>query len=496
MTQKIVIIGFPKSPLNGVIVASMTEAAVNGMTLEQAQGLQARLATSDEWLPDLMMTFHSVRAWDVESGAEVPHIHHVPLKALVQVDAAGPFVVVDGTRHAVMPHATPQDVERDDESMTAWLVKQVRRRNQRHAKYQRQHRHLSVAPMGMVDLVPGVHGPRDPKDQRLANVAKVAKSSLHEEQDALGKVLRKYGRVEVSFTELTRQRIGELRRRSKRADPTMMLPFDVVHVEGGADLQAAALSRLSCFDTRTLKVLLACMDMGWRRGGVFPAAPSEIMKVLGIDPGTIDGGTRRRIEEDLRLLMDAEIRLAPIGSSEGDVKQVTLKLLVQEGTVRMRGVKHDVPLMRVGMALWDPMQHRGKGLVFDPRILMSDEQQHEWHLRLYLHLAGAWSLGWVKQDRLRNGGGIRCRLRDLLNGAGVEWRDRYRDRGIGWLLDRVAGVLGDLQKWERGGLVGDWTLERGADVDACFVEVKAPADLTVMLNDRRAPALAAKGRPR
>jgi hypothetical protein len=245
---------------------------------------------------------------------------------------------------------------------------------------------------------------------------------------------------------------------------------------------------VSFFDTRQMRVLLAGMHLASVRGGHFPAAPSEILKVWGLQPKGVHGSLRRQVEDDLQMLTEAEIRIEQMGSG----KYLQLPLLQRYGTMGIRG-RGEVPLLNIHPMLWEPVE-RGKGLFFDPRILAIDDQRQDWHLRIYLQLAGAWSLGWVTNRRMRDGGGrVRLQLDQLLAGAGIDAASMLErgGRGLPHLLQRVQGVLDDLAAWPGGPLIADPVLHRGGSLAECSVEAAAPAALAGTLTDRRNGTLTA-----
>lgn len=450
------------------------------MAQEQATGARG-------WMPDML-----VLGWQEQVDGSV-HLHEVTVPTLVEIDDAGPYVVLHGKRIRVRPRGwMPQ--ARDmagttqwmDDSVT-WLQEKVSKRNRDTARVRMMAMHGSIVPSGMLDMVAGAFPKRTSDDRRQAIVSKVVQVETKRHEDAIGNLVKSETKVVVAFDDLSRERIANhsLRRRGKRAGAALgqVLAYDQVTVPASnAEIAHAAIGRLSWFDIGTLRTLWACMHLAYERGGWFPAAVSEVAKAIGIDPKSMQGGVRAEIKEDLRMLEQVEIRISPVGHS--NVQHVRLPLLQRYGSARLRGVRTEVALWNVHPVLWQPVT-RGIGVMADPRILTANLQTQEWHLRLYLHVAGGWSLGWVANQSLRQGGPSRYLLTDLLNGAGIDWHPLLTKHGLPWLLERIRGTLQDLEQWPTGPLIGSWRLDAGGSIELCRVEIAPPAGLATALTAKR-----------
>jgi hypothetical protein len=453
---------------------------------DACHGLQVAAAAAGGWTPDLLLVDYS----EIVDG--VVHLHHVPVPTLIEIVDGLPMVSISGVRMPVWAKQWPAG----EDDQKRWLVGQVRERNRLHQRAERLRGGFSVAPSGIVDLVAGSFPTRMPEADRVRVVERAAGDGVAVEaqrEPFTGDLLRRDVRVRVSFDDLTRERISTIRRRRSRqrvgASVSLSLPLPFDAVEGQLnDWRRLALSRVSFFDTRQMRVLLAGMHLASVRGGHFPAAPSEILKVWGLQPKVVRGTLRQQVEDDLQMLTEAEIRIEQMGSG----KYLQLPLLQRYGTMGIRG-RGEVPLLNIHPMLWQPVE-RGKGLFFDPRILAIDDQRQDWHLRIYLHLAGAWSLGWVTNRRMREGGGqVRVPLDQLLAGSGIDAASMLErgGRGLPHLLQRVQGVLDDLAKWPGGPLIADPVLHRGGSLAECVAEAAAPAALAGTLTDRREGTLTA-----
>ena len=440
-------------------------------------------AGSDGWRPDLLV----LRQSDTDPDGTF-HIRETLVPTMVEVDERGPYVALGKHRLIVRPVRWHKDIA----DPVAWLRDKVAKRNRASARARRIGALGSVVPTGILDMVAGSHSKRAGDSQRQEIVRSVAKATTKQQQDALGRVISSSVEVTVAFDDLSRERVAShaLRRRGKRPGAAMSatFPFDQVKVPAsGVEIAHAAIGRLAYFDIGSLRTLWACMHLAYKRGGWFPAAVSEVAKVIGVDPRSMKGKLRREIEEDLRMFAEVEIRVCPV--KQDRVEHVRLPLLQRYADIRLRGVRQEVTCWQVHPVLWQPVT-RGIGVMADPRILSANLQTEEWHLRIYLHLAGGWSMGWVANPRLRQGGPSRYRLLDLLGGAGIDWSPMLAREGRPYLLERVKDALARLENWPGGPpLIGGWAIHDEGMLQTCSVEIWPPAELATALTGKRKPML-------
>jgi len=451
---------------------------------------------TEGWRPDLVMLRYVGPVEDDDTFPELvpkpkhlPRLHHVDVPCLVELKDGVPDVWM---MDRWLPVVSQRSGTQDD------LAQRVKKRNRLHERNSRMRGGYSLAPSGLADTFSAAWPATvstDTRHQALAEAIKEGRAELEisETRDDWSNEPTGSGtvRVRVSLDEVTRMRIGTIsKRKSKRSGARLqsVLPYDqkTGSIEEVRDM---AMSRLAFLDTRTLKVLMACMVMADLRGGRFPAAPSEVVKIWGLVPKKTSQRVRKAVSEDLEMLREVELEIEVLGGNKA-AGSLSFPLFRRYGTVRIPG-KGPVDVLDIHPALWEPVA-RGKGLLFDHRILAADDQRQEWELRMYLRIAGGWSLGWVRDNRLRESGGQQTlKLTELLAGSGIDVRPMLErgGRGLPYLLDRVERALRTLGSWAGGPLLVG-TLDRGRTIDECRVHVRPPDGIAKSLTERRSGTLA------
>ena len=424
-------------------------------------------------------------------GDERLVLEHDSVPVTVEVDAEGvPFVLLGGDERLRLPVYPAHWVEGEDAlAARERLAHQVQ---ERHKRAQRLRDQAAVRDVQGLMTLPSESGqvlgmPMTRSGTRTARRARLKermKLELTRSPPSIDGTTRVTGAmVTVELDPKTRSGLQRQGKR-KRAELQLALPFDSVN--GRVDeLPELAWRVLQWLDTDALLTLLAGMHHAIRGDGTFAASASVVGRERGLigGDGRLDKSKRHELEAQLEMLQQVNLKVTPYGREHQD----TLPLLVRVGTRKVRG-KGEVPLLAVQPQLMHRMM-KGRALVVDRRVLGFRPDREEWHLRIYWWFSSRWSLGWVGQKLHRGDGMVTVKLTDLLDQAGLQWRDLVRTRGQQEVLRRVRSALRDLEQ-HRGGPMLHGVVEEGDTLEDTVVKARPSVVLAGQLTTTRSGTIA------
>ncbi|MHC4094064.1 MAG: hypothetical protein ACYSVY_27950 [Planctomycetota bacterium] len=257
-------------------------------------------------------------------------------------------------------------------------------------------------------------------------------------------------------------------RKRRRTEPTVMsLPLEIKS-DDAEEAKATCLRTLAALDTDCLLTLRALVCLAVRDKGDMVINLSEIARVRGWEPSSLDRGwgpagktRRQRLWEHVELLSRIEFQIGGLGR-RGTVYR-SFPLLHYDGRVGCRAADRRVfesRVYRLHPVLWNDLVKKGRALFYDPAILAADPKRDEWSIRILSYMDSRWGPNWVSKRLDQNGGRLTERLGVILDGAGIEYVKQLKRQGKPWLRRSFRAAMDKLLAWTPDPLIGGCEIDQ------------------------------------